>query len=223
MLKSLFLIPIIFTIIFNNCNENNIKNSVTNNIVCIEGLNGCLNLYNWKFSNDPKLIGKVKTIIKETDQTGIIKASIDDIGVQFFLLENELGTPTEFNTNINLVVQDISNYKGIKNINDFINTSKNEFPIVLNNAIITDTIFRNINGYQCGIIEANYDQKVGFKTFSLSLISMSILKDNKAYIFSGVALQREINLKKPIIEKILFSLKEKNKQCQSYMPESPIH
>jgi hypothetical protein len=204
MLSKIFMISFSLLILLINDKEHEIKK----NIIYIEGLNGYLNFYNWSYSDDQNLIGKVKTIVKETDQTGIIKASIDDLGIQFFLFENELGTPEEFNTNINLVVEDISKYPGIKSIKDYITISINQLPILFTNVKVLDTKIRNINGYECGIFEANYEQKVGYKNFSLSLISMSILQNNKAYVFSGTTLQKHFNVKKPIIEKILFSIKK---------------
>jgi hypothetical protein len=204
MLSKLFVISYsLLTLLINNNDP-----AVKKNIVFIEGLNCFIDFNTWHYSDDQKLIGKVKTIAKESDQTGIIKATIDDIGIQFFLFENEIGTPGEFNTNINLVVQDISKYPGIKSVKDYIDLTVNQLPIAFNNVKIVDTKTRNINGYECGIIEADYDQKIGYKNFSLSLISMTILQDNKAYVFTGTMLQKYFEIKKPIIEKILYSIKK---------------
>lgn len=184
------------------------EQKVRSTVIAIKELDGSLDFYNWHFSDDQKLIGRVKNIVREIDKSGVMKAAIDDYGVQFFLFENEIGAPVEFNTNINLLVQDISMYPGIKTIRDFITISINEMPIVLNNVKVINSTVRNIGGYECGIIEATYDQQLGYKSFPLYMISMSIVKDKRAFIFTGTALQSMVNAKKPLFEKILFSIKQ---------------
>jgi hypothetical protein len=204
-LRKLFMISFSLIILCINCEEQKIKD----NILYIERLNAYLDLNNWHFSNDQQLIGRIKKVVKDTDQTGIIKANIDDFGIQFFLFENEFGTPAEFNTNINLIVHDLKKFPGIKSMKDFLAISVNELPIVLKNLKVTDTTIKNINGYECGIIEADYEQTIGYKNFPLSFYSMSILQDNKAYTFTGTTLQKLYDMKKPVFEKILFSINKK--------------
>lgn len=204
MFGKMFVMSLSVLLLLGNAAEQKLKNS----IISIKELDGRLDFYNWHYSDDQKLIGRVKTVVKEIDKSGVMKASIDDFGIQFFLFENEIGTPVEFNANINLLVQDVSMYPGIKSVKDYIDVSINEMPIILNNVNLIDKKIRNIGGYECGIIEATYEQNIGYKTFSLYMISMSILKDKRAFVFTGTTLRNMAEAKKPLLEKILFSLKQ---------------
>lgn len=184
------------------------RNTIPGNAVFIQGLDGYLEYYDWTFTDDPKLIGAVKKYVKDTDQTGIVKNSIDAVGIRFYLMERPLGSAVEFNNNMVLVVADISANPQMNSLGNYMAYSKMQASMLLKNFKMVSERYISTGGYDSCIMEYESTQQAGNKQYDLSYISMIILKGGKSYSLTGTSLQRDYHLIKPKFERILYSLKK---------------
>jgi hypothetical protein len=173
--------------------------------IYIPGLCAIIDYSGWHFTEDARFIGKVKKITSGLDASGLIKAAVDDIGVQFFLFEKPVGTAVLFNTNISFII-DSAAAPGTT-LKDYVTLSRNNYGIFFKKHALRNEEYLSINGFNCALLETFAAQDVGDRTFNIASCCLITEKEGRFYVFTGTSLKDEYPAKRKKFIKVFDSLR----------------